>query len=229
MSNKPLPQFTWAVQPDGSINVQTATPPSQVLLWQAMNPVARDFRNSAVLNPNSPTWTSSTLSDQGGGEYIGSTPMPSSGATAFFVQLTFPGPGPNMPPLVFTTEIHVNTQLPLFAWPFANVAPSTSAALGGASSKSTTDSIGSTALMDSFSLQATGVAGVILPMPGGAGPVILPPPGPTTVLSGSSTTPAPLEENDSRSDAEQADSTSNDSDTDAVDGVFGSPLVDFLA
>jgi len=173
------------------------------------------------------------LSDQGGGEYIGSTPMPVSGATAFFVQLTFPSPGPNMPPLVFTTEIHVNTQLPLFAWPFADVAPSTSAAqgaaLGGDSRNTTTDSGGSTALMVSLSLQTTGMAGVVLPVPRGASPLNSPPPGPTTVLIGSSAAPALIEENGSTSDTKQADTASDDSDTDAVDGEFSSPLVDFLA
>jgi PhoPQ-activated pathogenicity-related protein len=230
-NNKPLPQFTWAVRPNGSIDVQTTTSPSQVLLWQATNPVARDFRNSTLLNPNSPTWTSSTLSDHGGGEYIGSTPMPSSGATAFFVQLTFPSPGPNMPPLVFTTEIHVNTQLPLFAWPFVNVAPSTSAAQGAsladAAPTSTIDSGGSTALMVSLNRQTTGVAGVILPVASGAGPLLPSRSDPTPALIGSAAGPAPIEENDSRSDAEQADATPDDTDTNAVDGVFGSPLVDF--
>jgi PhoPQ-activated pathogenicity-related protein len=116
VNHLPLPQFSWTVQPDGSIRVKTVDTPSQVLLWQATNPVSRDFRHSTLLNPNSPLWTSSPLTDQGGGVYIGSTPMPASGATAFFVEMTYPSTIPGNP-FVFTTEIHVNTMLPLYSWP----------------------------------------------------------------------------------------------------------------
>jgi PhoPQ-activated pathogenicity-related protein len=113
VNHHPLPQFSWAVQPDGSIRVQTVDAPSQVLMWQATNPVSRDFRH--LFNPTI-VWTSSVLTDQGNGVYVGSTPMPTSGATAFFVELTFPSTIPGNP-FVFTTEIHVNTMLPLYAWP----------------------------------------------------------------------------------------------------------------
>ncbi len=97
--NLALPQFSWTVEPDGSINVQTQTTPSQVLLWQATNPTAADFRHA--YNPT--IVSSSTLTDQGNGTYIGSTPMPDAGATAFFVQLTFPSPVSGVP-YVFTTR-----------------------------------------------------------------------------------------------------------------------------
>jgi hypothetical protein len=115
LNNLPLPKFSWTVAPDGSIRVQTETAPSQVLLWQITNPTARDFRKDYI-SP-SLVWTSSPLSSPGGGIYVGSTPMPTSGATAFFVELTFPSPIPGNP-YVFTTEIHVNTLLPLTPWPF---------------------------------------------------------------------------------------------------------------
>src|SRR5262249_42218681 len=39
-----LPQFSWKVQDDGSIRVQTKDKPREVNLWQATNPKARDFR-----------------------------------------------------------------------------------------------------------------------------------------------------------------------------------------
>jgi PhoPQ-activated pathogenicity-related protein len=119
INHLPLPQFSWTVQPDGSIRVQTVTAPSKVLLWQATNPVARDFRQ--YFNPTI-VWTSSVLADQGNGVYVGSTPMPTSGATAFFVELTFPSTIPGNP-FVFTTEIHVNTNLPLYSWPPPPIPP----------------------------------------------------------------------------------------------------------
>ncbi len=115
LHNSPLPKFSWTVAADGSIHVQTVDTPTQVKLWQITNPTQRDFRKDYI--SSSLTWTSSLLSDQGGGVYVGSTPMPASGATAFFVELTFNSPIPGNP-YVFTTEIHVNTNIPLAAWKF---------------------------------------------------------------------------------------------------------------
>ena len=48
--------------------------------------------------------------------------MPPTGATAYFIELTFPSPIHGMP-YVFTTEIRVKTNLPLYAWPFASTIP----------------------------------------------------------------------------------------------------------
>jgi len=39
-----LPQFSWTLQDDGSIRVQSQDKPNAVKLWQATNPEARDFR-----------------------------------------------------------------------------------------------------------------------------------------------------------------------------------------
>jgi PhoPQ-activated pathogenicity-related protein len=113
----PLPEYSWTVEQNGEIHVQTTAtqPPSQVLLWQTTNPDARDFRK--LVNPGL-VWTSTPLVDQGGGHYVGDVPMPQSGATAYFVELTFPFPFPGIPPYVFTTEVRVKTELPLFDWPF---------------------------------------------------------------------------------------------------------------
>lgn len=81
------PAFTWSVEEDGSIRVQTVTAPRYVKLWQITNPTARDFR---LLTTGS-NWTSTVLTDQGGGVYIGQVPVPPQGWTAFFAELTFPG------------------------------------------------------------------------------------------------------------------------------------------
>src|SRR5439155_26396278 len=42
----PRPEFTWTFEPDGSIRVRAGGPqvPTEVRLWQATNPDARDFR-----------------------------------------------------------------------------------------------------------------------------------------------------------------------------------------
>jgi PhoPQ-activated pathogenicity-related protein len=100
----PRPQFTWTKEPDGSLRVQTATTPTHVLLWQATNPDARDFRLETI----GPVWTSSTLSDQGGHVYVAQVPEPAQGWTAFMVELEFPSGGPY--PFKMTTEVSVVPQ-----------------------------------------------------------------------------------------------------------------------
>jgi PhoPQ-activated pathogenicity-related protein len=77
--------------------VQTATPPQSVRLWQAHNPYARDFRLENI----GPAWTSSPLSDQGGGVYIGFVPEPAQGWSAFLVDLDF-GDG-----IILSTEVRI--------------------------------------------------------------------------------------------------------------------------
>jgi PhoPQ-activated pathogenicity-related protein len=67
LNNLPLPQYSWTLEKDGSMRVTTRNAPSEVRLWQATNPNARDFR----LETFGPQWQSSTLSDEGGGVYVG--------------------------------------------------------------------------------------------------------------------------------------------------------------
>ena len=80
-------------------------------MWQATNPTARDFRHA--FHPEI-VWTSTTVVGVGG-DYVGSVPMPATGATAFFLELTYPSAIPGMP-YVFTTDIRVNSNLPLYGW-----------------------------------------------------------------------------------------------------------------
>jgi len=86
VSGTARPQFSWTLEDDGSIRVQTVDSPLNVVLWQASNPAARDFRLETI----GPAWTSSVLSDQGGGVYIGQVAEPASGWTAFYVELEYP-------------------------------------------------------------------------------------------------------------------------------------------
>lgn len=113
--NLPLPQFSWQIQDNGAIRVQTVTQPLQVKLWQATNPVTRDFRKDYT-DPSVVKWTSTTLVSQGGGVYLASVPVPATGATAYYVELDFPSPLPF--PYRFTTELRVATNLALYPWPF---------------------------------------------------------------------------------------------------------------
>lgn len=101
LSGTPRPEFSWAKNEDGSITVNTVDTPTQVLLWQATNPNARDFNIDNVGG----IFTSSVLAPSGPGEYTAQLSVPASGWTAFFVELTFASGGPK--PFKFTTEVSV--------------------------------------------------------------------------------------------------------------------------
>ena len=95
-----LPKFSWSVEKNGPITVKTIDKPSEVKLWQATNPEARDFRLEKIGR----AWKDSVLSEQGDGVYEARVPEPPEGWTAFVVELTYPG-APT--PYKFTTEVHV--------------------------------------------------------------------------------------------------------------------------
>ncbi len=97
-----LPQYSWSVQPNDAIEVVATTPPSEVKLWQATNPEARDFR----LETFGAKWESSRLNASADGHYVGSVPKPAKGWTAYFVELTFPS-GTQLP-YKFTTQVCVS-------------------------------------------------------------------------------------------------------------------------
>jgi len=96
-----LPDFSWTFKNDGSIRVTTKDKPSQVQLWHATNPAARDFR----LETFGPKWQNQPVMDEGDGVFVARMDKPAKGWTAFFVELVFPGAG--APPLKFTTPVRV--------------------------------------------------------------------------------------------------------------------------
>ncbi len=101
LKGSPLPKYSWKVQPDGSIRVQTETKPRAVRLWQATNPKARDFRLLTI----GPAYKSSALESEGEGVYVARVEKPPTGWTAFFVELTFDS-GEKVP-YKFTTQVHI--------------------------------------------------------------------------------------------------------------------------
>ena len=96
-----LPQFSWKVEKDGVIRMQKTDKPSEVKLWQATNPDARDFRLVTIKD----AWKSSPLADEGGGVYLAKVEKPAKGWTAFFVELTYSNG--TATPFKFTTEVRV--------------------------------------------------------------------------------------------------------------------------
>jgi PhoPQ-activated pathogenicity-related protein len=105
-----LPQFDWKIEKDGTIRVQTKTKPSEVKLWQATNPGARDFRLTSI----GPKWKGSPLQDQGDGVYVAKVAQPKRGWTAYMVEMTFPS-GMLLAPFKFTTGVKVIPDVEPFA------------------------------------------------------------------------------------------------------------------
>ena len=124
---RPLPDVTWTIETDGSIHAQTDTDPIEVLLWQATDPDARDFRWGEPYGPGGgpigPPWTSTQLFDENSDlSYVASVPPPEAGATAFLIEFHFPSPIPEVP-YVFTTGVRVESYIPWYEWPFDDAPP----------------------------------------------------------------------------------------------------------
>lgn len=97
-----LPEYDWTVEGayNNTIRLNTVSTPVEVNLWQATNLESLDFRN----NYFGPNWTSSTLTDQGGGEYVATVLPPVSGGTAFMIEMKYDVGGEI---LTFTTEARI--------------------------------------------------------------------------------------------------------------------------
>lgn len=98
--NRPRPRFSWTLPAEGGIVVRTEDKPSEVKLWQATNPSARDFRLERI----GPAYTSSPVTAEDG-VYRASVPAPAKGWTAYFLELTFPSGGRY--PFKLTTPVRV--------------------------------------------------------------------------------------------------------------------------
>ena len=85
VNDEPRPQMDWTFEKDGSIHMKTTAKPTQVVMWQANNPKARDFRLDTI----GKAYTSTILDDKGGGLFIAKIDKPDPGFTAFFIEATF--------------------------------------------------------------------------------------------------------------------------------------------
>jgi PhoPQ-activated pathogenicity-related protein len=111
LRHKPRPRFTWKFDGDGSIRVTAIDKPVEVKLWQATNPEHRDFRLMAI----GPAYTSTILSPQKDGAYVGTVGKPAKGWSAYFVELTYDSGGKY--PMKFTTGVRINPDTLPFAAP----------------------------------------------------------------------------------------------------------------
>ncbi len=94
------PELKWSFEGDGEMGITATGEPSEVKLWKATNPKARDFR----LETLGAVWTSSPLEGNHGVWQVSVAP-PAEGWTAYFVEFTFPS-GTKFP-FKFTTPVRV--------------------------------------------------------------------------------------------------------------------------
>ncbi len=89
VGDKPRPQIKWTFEKDGTIKVVAKDRPDSVVMWQATNPDARNFRQDTIGN----AYTSTPLTASGPNTWVARITPPAKGWTAFFVELTFPTGG----------------------------------------------------------------------------------------------------------------------------------------
>lgn len=167
LNNSPLPKFSWTIEPNGAIQAETIDTPTEVRMWQATNPTARDFRRT--WHPEI-TWTSTVLDPQNG-IYIADPPMPGNGATAYFIEFTYPSDLPGYPHK-FTTDIWVKSTLPLFEWPYESGFPEPLVAVASAQAAVASSlSIEASAALAN-EMYAEPLATAVAPSPGAASPAV---------------------------------------------------------
>jgi PhoPQ-activated pathogenicity-related protein len=98
-----FPEFTWRHGADGSLTVTATTTPKQVLLWQAHNDAARDFRIETL----GPAYHSTPVESTGSGPnvFTATVAKPEKGWTAYLMEMTFDVGAPV--PLKLTTDVRV--------------------------------------------------------------------------------------------------------------------------
>jgi PhoPQ-activated pathogenicity-related protein len=114
-SGKPLPEYDWTFEQDGSIKVTTGETPAKVVMWQANNPNARDFRLQSI----GPAFKPTELIRRDDGSYVAPAAPEMKGWTATYVELSFPVEGQY--PLKVSTAVKVTPS----TLPFADLDPKT--------------------------------------------------------------------------------------------------------
>ncbi len=107
----PRPRFTWKMEKDGSITVNAKDKPTEVRLWHATNPKARDFRLDII----GKAYTSEVIQPVKEGVYVGRMAKPEAGFTAYFVEMTFPSGGKY--PFKFTSGVRITPDVLPFTMP----------------------------------------------------------------------------------------------------------------
>ncbi len=91
--NKPIPSIEWNRTSSNRIEIRTSIEPIQTMVWEAHNPVSRDFRllRGPDGSPRGPVFSSRPLTSHSEDllSFEASVDMPHSGWTAWFVEFAF--------------------------------------------------------------------------------------------------------------------------------------------
>lgn len=102
-----LPEFSWTMEENGSIRLETESTPMSVKMWVAHNPNEFDFRYYSV----GAVWEDSTISEIEPGVYLAELPIPESGYSAFFIEVSYASVSPYY--FTFSTDVSfLPNQLP---------------------------------------------------------------------------------------------------------------------
>jgi PhoPQ-activated pathogenicity-related protein len=101
VKNTPRPEIKWTFERDGSIKAVAKQRPDDVLLWQADNPGARNFRFDVI----GAAYHSSPLTPSGPNTWVARVQPPQAGWRAFFVEMSFPSGGKY--PLKVTSGVRI--------------------------------------------------------------------------------------------------------------------------
>lgn len=110
ITGTPRPEYSWTTPAPDTIVVSTEETPLEVTLWQAHNPETRDFRVEHL----GKAYTATVLSPEPDGTYVARIDPPAEGFTAFFVEMTYAGPGEQ--PFKFTTGVSIIPDTVPYQW-----------------------------------------------------------------------------------------------------------------
>lgn len=111
ISGRPRPRFSSRKEKDGTLVVEVTDKPREVLLWQATNPKARDFRVDTI----GKAYTSTVLHPTSKGTYVARVPNPKEGFAAFFIEMVYESGGKI--PFKFSSEVSVVPDVMPFKFP----------------------------------------------------------------------------------------------------------------
>jgi len=100
-TDRPLPEYGWTFEDDGSIRATSKTKPTQVMFWQAHNGDARDFRLKTI----GAAFKGVELRPTADGDYVSPVPSDKPGWTASFIEFSY-DVGSSFP-LKVTTAVRV--------------------------------------------------------------------------------------------------------------------------
>ena len=112
--NVSMPRYSWDVAEDGTITVLSLDKPDAVLLWQAHNPVDRNFMQAVIGR----AYTSTPVAEVEGksGFYQVKIEPPAQGFTAYYLEMIYPSGSSS--PFKFSTGVKVVPDTTKFQWQF---------------------------------------------------------------------------------------------------------------